>query len=292
MGAVLRIGTWNCFGMGQGLDAVMHLRAPFGHRFDDADVFTVCASPDVLCVQEILSRQAQRFFDALGAKHFAARFRDDNRIRLFDGSVRGTGLGLGARTALARTVLRNFGGRRLGWDRLARKGALYAELALEGGGSIDVVTAHLQAGYDEDAARVRAAQLVELRRLIDETGSPARPFVVCGDFNIDGLGASRGAEYDTLRTALDGFVDLAEADDLPTYHPHPEGNGLAHAFEPDAHDQRIDYIFVRTPARGAVRCRKIARFLDRPLVSTMFGEKAGWASDHYGLCADLEIEIG
>lgn len=294
-GVQLRIGTWNCFGMGQGLDAVMHLRAPFGHRFLDADVHAVCSSPDVLCVQEILSRDAQRFFDAVGGELFASRFRDDNRIRLFDGSVRGTGLGLGARRALKRTLLRSFAGRRLGWDRLARKGALYAELALDGERSIDIVTVHLQAGYDGHAAHVRAAQLVELRRMIDEMGSPERPFVVCGDFNIDGLEASRGSqEYRTLAAVLEGFTDLGAEQDLPTFHPHPEGNGLAHAFEPDAHDQRIDYIFLRPPvAGGDARCVAVERFLDRPLVTTTFGaDKAGWASDHYGLCATIEIELG
>lgn len=291
----LRIGTWNCFGMGQGLDAVTHVRAPFGHRFLDADVHAVCSSPDVLCVQEILSREAQRFFDAVGGERFVSRFRDDNRIRFFDASARGSGLGVGARSPMKRTLLKNFSGRRLGWDRLARKGALYAEIALDETRSLDLVTVHLQAGYEEDAAHVRASQLVELRRLIDEMGSPERPFVVCGDFNIDGLAASREApEYRTLSAVLEGFVDLGADADLPTYHPHPEGNALAHAFEPDARDQRIDYIFLRPPAkRGAAACTAVERFLDRPLVTTTFGEnKAGWASDHYGLCATIELDFG
>lgn len=281
--------------MGQGLDAVMHLRAPFGHRLEDAHVLSVCSSPDVLCVQELLSREAQRFFDAVGGASFVSRFRDDNRVRILDGSVRGTGLGVGARSTLKRTLLRNFPGRRVGWDRLARKGALYAELALDETRSMDIVTVHLQAGYEEDTARVRAAQLVELRRFVDEMGSPHRPFVVCGDFNIDGLEASRGkAEYRNLATVLEGFVDLGADADLPTFHPHPEGNALAHAFEPDAHDQRIDYIFLRPPASsGSVACTAVERILDRPLADTTFGEnKAGWASDHYGLCATLELDLG
>lgn len=294
MGVQLRIGTWNCFGMGQGLDAVMHLRAPFGHRLEDADVLSACAAPDVLCVQEILSRQAQRFFDSVGGDRFVARVRDDNRVRLFDGSVRGTGLGVGARAAMKRSLLRNFAGRRLGWDRLARKGALYAELALDDARSIDVVTVHLQAGYDEGAARVRSAQLAELRRLVDEIGSHERAFVVCGDFNIDGLAGARGGEYQTLAAALGDFVDVGAEHDLPTYHPHPEGNALAHAFEPNARDQRIDYIFLRPPARGgAARCIHVERILDRPLVSTRFaGDRAGWASDHYGLCATIDLDLG
>lgn len=278
--------------MGQGLDAVTHLRAPFGHRLRDAAVLEECASSDVFCVQELLSREAQRFFDELGPDQFPSRFRDDNRIRL-DGSMRGSGLGIGARAPLTKTVLRSFGGERVGWDRLARKGALYAELALEGARPIDVLTVHLQAGYDTAAARVRAAQLVELRLLIDEVGSSERPFVVCGDFNIDGLEPSRGLpEYQALRAALEGFSDLGAASDMPTYHPHPEGNGLAHSFDPDAREQRIDYIFLREPSiPRSVQCKAVSRFFDRPLTATTFeGDKAGWASDHYGLCATLEIE--
>lgn len=291
----LRISTWNCFGMGQGIDALMHLRAPFGHRFKDADVVSECCSPDVLCVQEILSREAQRFFDGLGPSHFVARVRDDNRVRFGDGSVRGTGLGVSARCALERPLIRSFPGERVGWDRLARKGAIYVELKLDDGPPIDLVTVHLQAGYDDAAARVRASQLGHLKNLIDEMGSRDRAFVVCGDFNIDGLEGARGLpEYAALTEALEGFVDLGAADDLPTFHPRPDGNGLAYAFEPDARDQRVDYIFLRPPT-GAVRvhCTRLTRFFDRPLAATTFaGEKPAWASDHYGVTATLRIDRG
>lgn len=288
----LRIGTWNCFGMGQGLDAVTHVRAPFGHRLRDAAVIAACATSDVLCVQEILSREAQRFFDTLKSSHYLAAFRDDNRVRLTDPSMRGSGLGIGARAALERTLLRHFPGERVGWDRLARKGALYAQLGLEGGVKLDLVTAHLQAGYDERAARVRDAQLQHLAALVDEVGSPERPFVVCGDFNIDGLAGSRDLPaYRALRAALDGFEDLGAEDDLPTFHPKPDGNALAHAFEPDGVDQRIDYIFFRPASRagGQLRCVGLRRFLDTPLEATRVADRPGWASDHYGLTATFAL---
>lgn len=281
--------------MGQGFDALTHQRAPFGHRLRDAGVISTCSSVDVLCVQEILSRDAQQFFDGLGPEPFVSRFRDDNRVRLGDGSVRGTGLGIGARSRLTKRLILNFPGERVGWDRLARKGALYVEVDLGGSRALDLVTVHLQAGYDPAAARVRASQLAYLRRLIDEIGSAReRPFVVCGDFNVDGLeSARRLPEYEVLSAALEGFVDLGAEEDLPTYHPHPEGNALAHAFEPNAREQRIDYIFVRPSTKTDVRCKSLTRILDRPLEETTFPDgRPGWASDHYGLAATLEVDVG
>ena len=287
-GVEVRINTWNSIGMGQGLSAVTHVRAPFGERLRDAAVLRACADTDVLCVQEILSREAQRFFDGLGASHFLAHVRDDNRVRLGDPSMRGSGLGIKARAPLHRTMLRAFPGERVGWDRLARKGALYAELELEGGVRLDLVTAHLQAGYDERAERVRAAQLAHLEALVREVGHEDRPFVVCGDFNIDGLAGARSRPaYGALCAALGGFEDLGAGEDLPTFHPKPDGNGLAHAFEPNGQDQRIDYIFFR-PARargGMLRFTGLSRFLDGPLESTRLRDQPGWASDHYGLAA-------
>lgn len=277
----ITIGTWNCFGQGQGLDAVLAERAPHGHRLADDEVHRGCCSFDILCVQEILSRQAQRFFDALDPAHFVARIRDHNRPS-FDGSFRGSGLGISARMPLISTFIRPFRGDRVGWDRLARKGMIYASVEIGGEHVIDLVNVHLQAGYDPAASRVRRAQLDRLAEVVAEVGSPKRSFVICGDFNICGLASSKESdEYRYLMRALDGFVDLGAAGDLPTLHPHPEGNALAYAFEPDAAAQRVDYVFLRSP--GNVHCTEVTRFFDRPI-------KSGWASDHYGLAATLTID--
>jgi endonuclease/exonuclease/phosphatase family metal-dependent hydrolase len=277
----LRIGTWNCFGMGQGIDAVLHRSAPMGHRFDCSEVQLACCTFDVFCVQEILSRKAQRFFDELDPSHYVARIRDDNRPRL-DLSVRGTGLGISASVTFRSTVIRTFAGERVGWDRLARKGAIYTAIEIDGVHAMDVVNVHLQAGYDHAAIRVRLKQLEHLRALVADVGTSQRPFVVCGDFNICGLASSRdGREYRGLLGALDGFVDLGADDDLPTLHPHPEGNALAYAFEPRSPTQRVDYVFLRSA--GKARCTDVKRFFDRPT-------KSGWPSDHYGLAATIEID--
>lgn len=285
-----RIGTWNCFGMGQGMDAITANRAPAAPRFFDADVIAECASFDVICIQELLSRDAQQFFDRLGQNGLASTFRDDNRPHFRSATVRGTGLGIGSQQPLVNTQIKPFAPPRVGWDRLARKGTLYGQIVLDGVGPVDLLTAHLQAGYDPGAIAVRATQLVELRAVITSVGARERPFLVCGDFNIDGLADARqGLEYRRLAAALEGFEDLGAKDDLVTFDPHPDFNHLAHAFEPEGHRQRIDYIFYRAPEAGArgLECRAFARFFDNPLWRTpghLEGHRA-YASDHFGVTA-------
>ncbi len=88
---------------------------------------------------------------------------------------------------------------------------------------------------------------------------------------------------------LDGFSDLGADSDLETYHPHPEGNPLAHAFEKEGSPQRLDYIFLRPAAKsGHLVVRGFSRFFDKPLASLGKGI-SGWASDHYGLKATFEV---
>src|SRR5688572_21220454 len=97
-----RVSTWNCFGMGQGLDAVLAARAPHNARFRDESVVSECAAPDLLCLQELLSRDAQLFFDGLG---HASTYRDDNRVHLRSRTMRGSGLGIGSRRSLMNATL-------------------------------------------------------------------------------------------------------------------------------------------------------------------------------------------
>jgi endonuclease/exonuclease/phosphatase family metal-dependent hydrolase len=278
--------------MGQGISAVGALRAPFAARFQHEDVVSGCIAADILCLQELLSRDAQQFFDGLPHRRFTSRFRDDNRIR-FGGqmTMRGSGLGIGARSPLTKTTMRTFTGARVGWDRLARKGALYTQLSFRPGASVDLMTVHLQAGPSARAAAVRAVQLADLKDFVRSVGAPDRPFIVCGDFNIDGLAPARvGAEYRNLVAALSGFQDLGAAADLSTFDPHPQGNALASAFEPGGCAQRLDYIFFR-PARGSIElsCKRLEILFDKPLgLTTRLDGTAAWASDHYGLSATFE----
>jgi endonuclease/exonuclease/phosphatase family metal-dependent hydrolase len=95
-----------------------------------------------------------------------------------------------------------------------------------------------------------------------------------------------------MRATLEGFEDLGAVDDLPTFDPHDDGNALARAFNPDAGPLRIDYVLYRPARRGPkLRVRHLKRFLDRPLApeGAANGDRV-YASDHYGLCAELELE--
>jgi endonuclease/exonuclease/phosphatase family metal-dependent hydrolase len=282
-----RLSTWNCFGQSQGVGAVRGVAAPARRRFTDDQVAAQCAAADILCVQELLSRDAQEFFDTLGGARFSARFRDHNRAHLRSATVRGSGLGICARGTITRPEVIRFRDLGVSWDRLARKGTLHARLTVAGGLELDVITTHLQAGQDARARRVRGRQLEDLARRVDAVGAPDRPFVVCGDLNIDGLGAARAsAEYRLLSASLPGFADLGAERDLPTLCPVAGGNRLAQRYSAVGCAQRVDYVLWR-PARGDdVRAGEVERFLDRPL-----GVRDGrtmWASDHYGLTATFE----
>jgi endonuclease/exonuclease/phosphatase family metal-dependent hydrolase len=145
------------------------------------------------------------------------------------------------------------------------------------------VTTHLQSGYGPSAASVRARQLIELRELVDAAGSPERPFVICGDLNICGLSESRVAgEYQRIRDRLHDFEDLGGDDDLPTFHPDPEVNALAHRFEADSPRQRLDYVLFRPDRNASISAERCE------LVLTAILEGHGpptWASDHFALRA-------
>jgi len=279
--------------MGQGLAAITAQRAPHAARLRDAEVLSQCAEPDILCLQELLSTDAQRFFDGVGKKRFTSRFRDDNRFRVSNGlTMRGCGLGIGSRAPLSKAVIRSFRGAGVGWDRFARKGVIHTQVQLSDRILIDLITVHLQAGYDAAAVAVREAQLSDLRDFIDAAGDPLRPFIVCGDFNIDGLSSARdSAEYGHLSSTLADFEDLGAAADFATYDPDPGANALARAFASNSFAQRIDYIFWR-PGRGRFElgCTDMRLFLNEPLGQLEQPRGvADWASDHYGLSATFQL---
>ncbi len=288
----LVVGTWNCFGQAQSAIDALAFRAPYGDRLLHEELPRTLAEAHVVCVQELFSRDAERFFGRLGDR----RVRDDNAPSLRSATLRGSGLGVAARgVSLSSPTIERFSGAQVGWDRLARKGTMHVRVALDGL-EIDVLTAHLQAGWDAAASKVRLQQIGELARRVRQHGSPDRPFVLCGDFNVCGLGGN-GVEYVALRGALAGFEDLGAAEDLATFDPHPDRNTLAHDNEPELPRMRLDYVFFR-PARGLpFRVRKLARLFDRPIegITALRSMRHGrplaraFASDHFGLAATIEL---
>jgi endonuclease/exonuclease/phosphatase family metal-dependent hydrolase len=304
----LVVGTWNCFGMAQGaIDAITAWRAPYGERLLHDDIPRILAEAHVVCVQELMSRDAERLFARLGD----VRVRDENGFCFRTGTMRGSGLGIAARgVSMKPSKLERFTAKQVGWDRLARKGTLHVRVTLDASHAshapdaphtgdpleVDVLTAHLQSGYEPAASAVRLAQIGELAQRVAALGSADRPFVVCGDFNVCGLGG-QGIEYVRLREALAGFEDLGAEGDLATFDPHPDSNSLAHDNDPEAPRQRIDYIFLRPARSRTCRVRKVTRLLDGPMpgaatpLSTRDGRPlpSTFASDHFGLAATLEV---
>jgi endonuclease/exonuclease/phosphatase family metal-dependent hydrolase len=203
--------------------------------------------------------------------------------------VRGTGLGICTKYVLKTSRLSNFGGASVGWDRLARKGVLYAQLVLEEGLLVDIVTTHMQAGHAAHAVNARMGQLEELVPLLAAVGSKDRALIVCGDFNIDGLGAARElAPYRRLAAVLDGFEDLGAVADLPTFEPNH--NALANQFEPGGSAQRIDYIFWRPALDQRVTHLRTERFFAQPTAAAhAHHDPRAWASDHSGLLATFQL---
>lgn len=284
MSRALSIATWNCFGMAQGaLDVLIAARAFRGARLRHEQVKQALETPDIVCIQEVMSGDAEALFDGLGVE----RVRDVNGARLWPFTMRGSGLGIAGRLRLGDHCTTTFESPGAGWDRFARKGTQYARVRLDDV-EVDVVNVHLQSGYDTQAAATRAAQIAEVAARVHQLGSDHRLFVVCGDFNVCGLGAA-GTAYTSLRRALTGFDDVGATDDLPTYDPHPEHNGLAYLLEPSAPSQRLDYIFVRPPRASAVPVRicDVSRILDRPLEPDSGAPL--YASDHFGLQVTIEI---
>jgi endonuclease/exonuclease/phosphatase family metal-dependent hydrolase len=285
MARELSVGTWNCFGMAQGaIDAITATRAPCGDRLRSDEVRRVLERPHLMCIQEVMSRDAETLFDSLGV----ARVRDVNGARLRPLTMRGSGLGIAGRLPLGAHTTRIFDSPRCGWDRLARKGTLHVRVALDGL-DLDLINVHLQAGPDAQADAIRALQIGELARRVEQLGSEDRVTIICGDFNVCGLGGT-GATYALLRRALPDFVDAGATEDLPTFDAHPDRNSLAYLVEPTAPPQRIDYIFYRGPRRrgSSVTLRHVARILDRPIDASSGGAPR-YASDHFGLLATLEL---
>ncbi len=274
----LRIASWNCFGATQTARAfLLREGAPEPQRFRHQRVTSFLEAADVICMQELWVADARALFERLPFPHKA---QDHNRTQWWPLTVGGAGLGVASRRPLVAQRLLPYSRPHAGAERLARKGALHARVALDGA-ELDVITTHLQSGSSRSAVQVRARHLAELRALIAAVGARDRPMLLCGDFNIDGHGEG-AAEYGVLTALLDGFRDLGAETNLPTYHPHPDHNRLAHRYDRDGRAQRIDYMFFRAPERGP-RVRAFARALDVAL------DDGVHPSDHFALVVELEV---
>jgi endonuclease/exonuclease/phosphatase family metal-dependent hydrolase len=282
--------TWNCFGATQtALAFLFSKEPPDPHRFEAPDLRARVEAVDILCVQELFVPRAEAFFDRLAHDH---KHRVPNGSTLWPLTFGGSGLGIASRFPIVERMSRAYSPPSVSAERFARKGVLHARLSVPGDppALLDVITTHMQSGYDGAAVAVRSRQVRELRALVDEVGSQDRPMIVCGDLNIDGLKSSRGVgrEYDKLKEVLHDFEDIGEIDDRATFHPHPEVNPLAHRFEADGPRQRIDYVFVRHASAVPIRVVRSELALDGPLEGPEHG--ATFPSDHFAIRVELELD--
>ncbi len=278
------IATWNSFGVPQArTGSFLAASSIYPARYASDDLRGAVDGFDVLCAQELIGEEARAFFDGLSP--YAVRKRVGGVA--FDDH----GLGVATRLPVEAARSMHFDERGVGTDRLIAKGALHLRVRLVRGPAVDVVTTHLQAGGEADRVAARRRQIDELVAFVRSVSDPARPLVVCGDFNVDGAAPDR-AEYAHLAQTLarEGLVDLDAAARLATV--HPARNDLLRQLEPGAKPERLDYVFWRAASVDpfAVGASRVALVADHPLADLrpQWGAVTGlegdaYASDHFGL---------
>lgn len=171
-----------------------------------------------------------------------------------------------------------------GEDALAAKGVLHARLIQGHGASVrqalDVFVTHLQAGK----RKIRRKQLDELVDFVKRHTSPGVPFIILGDFNIDGMTAARrnpASEYNDMmrRLSVLGVRDL----------------GLHLGSTSEGH--RIDYFFVggdltaQLPRIEPFPHRRFGTLSDHAAVAANFNWKIKTGSDLAPLQQDKQLTV-
>jgi endonuclease/exonuclease/phosphatase family metal-dependent hydrolase len=255
-------------------------------------------APDVVCLQEVRPLEgragrttAEVIADGLGmAAHYAVAVAWD------DGEHAAMPAGQEGLAVIARSI-RETRVLPLPEPRPADARILLSASIDTPGGPIWVHTAHLHYRLDDGLAREHQVLAIDdaIRALGRTNDSP--PQILCGDFNAT-------ADSDEIRflrglTTLGGRRTHFQDAWLRLHREPGPGDGPAQGITWSSEnrftrplrsldlDRRIDYIFVTTrkrDGRGTVRdCRVVLS--DREGL----GEVAICASDHYGVCADIQI---
>lgn len=171
-------------------------------------------------------------------------------------------------------------------ETLPWSAALIVELATPLG---DVVVAHHKPSWPFPYELEREAQAVLVARTLEERiGERDVHAVVLGDFDATPDAASLA--FWRGRRPVDG-LSVCYQDAWEYLHPDDPGrtfdleNPLVRCGEvATAVSRRIDYILVRAGLHGpTLQVRDCRRFLDGPVDGV-------WASDHYGVVADLVLQ--
>jgi endonuclease/exonuclease/phosphatase family metal-dependent hydrolase len=152
-----------------------------------------------------------------------------------------------------------------------------------------LIAVHHRGTYELQLEHVREQQALATARFVEDLVSerPDLPVVLLGDLNADSDAAS--IRFLTGKQSLAG-TSVCYEDAWAATHPDAPGhtfsprNPLVRAGQmPLERGRRIDYIMIRSDAHGpaldVAECRLI---FDQPVDDL-------WASDHYGLLADLEL---
>jgi endonuclease/exonuclease/phosphatase family metal-dependent hydrolase len=289
--ANLRVITLNLWGTEPPLDARLRL----------AVRQLQALAPDVVCLQEVrpLDGRAGRttadvVAEALGlTAHYAVA------VAWGDGEYAGVPAGEEGLAILARSI-RDTRVLALPEARPADARILLSASIDTAGGPIWVHTSHLHYRLDDGIAREHQVLAIDdaVRRLGRERDSP--PQILCGDFNAT-------ADSDEIRflrglTTLGGRRTHFQDAWLRVHREPAAGDGPAEGITWSSEnrftrplrsldlDRRIDYVFVTTrkkDGRGTVHdCRVVLTEREG------LGEIAICASDHYGVCADIQIVAG
>ena len=161
----------------------------------------------------------------------------------------------------------------------AKKRLLIGRLSLAGRATL-FASVHLTSNYKGDADDRRAEQLAVLFERIAR--ADVADAVLLGDFNF-------GDDEENAQLAAAGLVDA-----WTTVHPHHPGftfdpvkNPLAAIMSRTGRAARFDRVLLRSPAR-AVAPIEVTVFGDRAFGTGPDGQER-FASDHFGLCALLQV---
>lgn len=284
--ANLRIVTLNLWGIEPPLDARLALAARQLQAL----------APDVVCLQEVRPLDgrtgrttAEVLSEALG---MTARYE----VAVAWEEASGMPAGQEGLAVIAREI-RDTRSIALPEPRPTEARILLSAAVDTAGGPIWVHTTHLHYRLDDGVARERQVLAIDdaIRRFGRDRDSP--PQILCGDFNAT-------ADSDEIRF-LRGLTTLGGRrthfqDAWLRRHPEPgprdgpaEGitwsseNRFTRPLRSLDLDRRIDYVFVTTrkkDGRGTIHdCRVVLTEREG------LGEVAICASDHYGVCADVQV---
>jgi endonuclease/exonuclease/phosphatase family metal-dependent hydrolase len=252
-------------------------------------------APDVVCLQEVRPIEGARttahaIADGLGMTatyETSARWKDGEYGALPAGEQ---GLAIIARTLRDRRVLA------LPGSRKADERILLSAAVETAGGPIWVHTTHLNYKLDDGIAREHQVLAIDDALRAGRTNDSA-PQILCGDFNAT-------PESDEIRflrglTTLGGRRTHFQDAWLRLHREPGPGDGPAEGLTWSSQnrftrplrsldlDRRIDFIFVTTrkrDGRGTVHdCRVVLTEREG------LGEVEICASDHYAVCADIQV---